>query len=380
MASNSLLMKLPIAALILICGLTSCGPNIQMRSALYSIRADHQLPAIAALVIKDGKVVANEVVGTTRIGGSIAAKKESKWHLDACARAMTVTLLATLVDEGRLSWDTKVIDVFPEFNAAMHPGHLKLTVRELIANRTGLPENVPRTLTWEDVRAMKEPLMERRRNICYEALKQEPHFGEESKFRRSRLDFVLAGAIAEKITGMSFESLMQDRIFKPLGMASARFGAQNYEGGESQPLPHQSNNGRLFSIDSGRFADLPDAYNPAGSLHMTLEDWAKFVSFQMETPEAPKLLSTQMMQDLQKPRWDFDWGTHFKKRDWANGYVIVEVGSNGLNYAASRVAPHIDFAILVASNAGNAESAVNVAYIELMAIYMPGIKVRPENN
>jgi CubicO group peptidase (beta-lactamase class C family) len=371
-------MKHTIAALILILGLTSCGPNIQMRSSLYSIRADHQLPAIAALVIKDGKVVANEVVGTTRINGRIATRKDSKWHLDACARPMTVTLLAMLVDEGKLSWDTKVIDIFPEFKPAVHAGNLQLTLRQLIANRSGLAENLPRSLTWDVIHAMKEPLTERRLNVCYEALKQDPYFGEESIFRRSRLDYVVAGAIAEKVTGIPYETLMQERIFKPLGMTSARFGTQNYEGGESQPMPHQESRGGLFSIDSGKFADLPDTYNPSGGIHMTLEDWAKFVSFQMETPESPKLLSIQMMRELQQPSWDYDWGSHFKKRDWAKGYVSVQVGSNGLNFAAIRVAPNIDFAILIVSNAGNAEAAVNTAYIELMKIYMPGVIVRPD--
>jgi CubicO group peptidase (beta-lactamase class C family) len=373
-------MMRTIAILFLIFGLTSCGPNIQMRSSLYSIRAKHELPALAALVIKDGKIVANEVVGTTRIRGRIAAKTDSKWHLDACARPMTVTLLAMLVEEGKLSWDTKVVDVFPEFKAAMHPGHLQLTVREVIANRSGLSENLPRTLTWKDVRAMKEPVTEQRLNVCYEALKQEPHFGEDSRYKNSRLDFILAGAIAERITGAPYESLMQDRIFKPLGITSAGFGAQNFEGGESQPMPHGANKGRLYSIDSGEFAALPDIYDPSGNLYMTLEDWGKFVAFQLGTPDAPKLLSKKTVDELQQPQWHYDWGTFFNKREWAYGYVQVNIGTNAMNYAATRVAPNIDFAVLIVSNAGTAEAALNEAYIDIMAIFMPGITVRQGEN
>jgi CubicO group peptidase (beta-lactamase class C family) len=351
-----------------------------MRSALYSIRAQHGLPAIAAVVIKDGKIVANEVVGSTRISGHIPAKTDSKWHLDACARPMTVMLLATLVEEGKLTWDTKFVDVFPEVKTVIHPGYTKLTLRHLIANRSGLPQDLPKSLTWKEVVAMKEPVIERRRNLCYESVQQEPAFEPGTEHRRSRIDFLLAGAMAERVTGLAFETMMQDRVLGPLGMASARFGEQNYEGGESQPLPHEVRRGRLISIDSGVFADLPDAYSPAGTLHMTLEDWAKFVAFQLDVPDAPRLLSKEMREQLQRPEWHYDWGTYFNKRDWAYGHVSVIIGSNGLNYAAARIAPRIGFAMLIVSNAGSAEESLNQAYIDLMAIYMPGVAVRQGEN
>jgi CubicO group peptidase (beta-lactamase class C family) len=334
---------------------------------------------MAALVIQNGEIVANETVGTTKIGGRISARTDSKWHLAACTRPMTVALLAMLVEEGKLSWDTLVSDILPEVRSFMHPDYKHLTLRLLLANRSGLPRNNPRSITWQQLYELNAPMMERRRNVAFEALKEKPDFPSGEKYRQSSIDFVLAAVIAEKITGIPFEEELELRIIRPLGMGSARFGPQNYTGGEAEPLPHTRHGNFLQSLDSGRDADVPELFSPAGTLHMSLTDWAKFVAFQLGLTTAPKLVTDSTLQTIQTADWAYSWGNHFAKRNWANKTVLYSEGSNGANSAMSWVAPAIDFAVLIASNSETAYDAIREAYKQIMAIYMPHVTVFQED-
>ena len=330
-------------------------------------------------MIQNGEIVANEVVGTTKIRGRIAAKDDSKWHLAGCTRPMTVTLLAMLVEEGKLSWDTLVSDVLPEVRPIIHPDYKNLTLRLLLANRSGLAVNNPASIPWRDLYQLNAPLHERRRNVVFESLKEKPEFLPGERYRQSRIDFVLAGVIAEKVSGVSFEEQLEQRVLKPLGMSSARFGPQNYAGGEGQPLPHERVGNFLNSLDSGRDADVPELFSPAGTLHMTLTDWAKFVAFQLGLPSAPKLIRDSTLHTIQTGDWNYSWGQFFAKRRWADQTVLYTQGSNGANMAMNWVAPSIDFAILITSNSSTAYEALREAYKRIMAIYMPHVTVFQED-
>jgi CubicO group peptidase (beta-lactamase class C family) len=215
--------------------------------------------------------------------------------------------------------------------------------------------------------------------LLREALKEKPLFPSGDRFEPSRMDFVAAAAIVEKITGASFEDLLFERVVRRLQLTTAEFGSQGLPGSEAEPLPHMISHGRLVSIEPGEQADIPPAFNPAGRLHMTLEDWAKFVGVLLGLPSAPKLLSDTMLKSIQTYDWTYSWGSHHAKRSWAKDKVMYVAGTNGRNYALGWIAPEIDFAILIACNAPTAFEALRECYKRIMAIYMPHVTVFKED-
>src|ERR1700677_64408 len=85
-----------------------------LKQQLEQIRAKHNLPALAAIVEKDGKILATASTGVRKMGSDIPVTDDDQWHIGSCTKSMTATLAAMLVQEGKLKWDTTVGDIFPE--------------------------------------------------------------------------------------------------------------------------------------------------------------------------------------------------------------------------------------------------------------------------
>jgi CubicO group peptidase (beta-lactamase class C family) len=103
---------------------------------LETIRQDEKLPAIAASVIINGAIYAKAAVGTRKFGTDNWVNIDDKFLIGSCGKAFTATLAAILINEGLLKWDTSVGEVFPEIE--MHPEWERITIQQLLTNRSGL--------------------------------------------------------------------------------------------------------------------------------------------------------------------------------------------------------------------------------------------------
>lgn len=352
--------------------LSSCSVKPTTQPILERIRVKHNLPAMAALVIKNGKVVSNEATGTTRIDGTVAVDQNSKWHLGSCTKAITAVIVATVVDEGKISWDTKIIDVFPELKDSIRQEYHSVTLRMLLAHRGGLQHTMSSKRNLMQLRQMQGTLVERRLRYVIDVLQDSSVIKPGTAYSYSNAGYSLAAAMVDRVTKRSYEDLAYERLFKPLGMTSAGFGPQNYAGGESQPMPHYSSEGSQVPIDSGTFADNPDVINPGGRLHMTLSDWGKFAQFAMGKFDNLNILKPETRKALQVPHegWDYDWGWRISTPNWAEGYLLSHSGSNTMNFATVWFTPANNFAMIIASNAGSASDAINEASTEIYPIFM----------
>lgn len=81
----------------------------------------YNLPALAAAVVKDGKVLSAGVVGTRRMGAHIPARIHDRFHIGSDTKAMTALLAAVMVEEKKLRWNSTLADVYPELSEKMDP-------------------------------------------------------------------------------------------------------------------------------------------------------------------------------------------------------------------------------------------------------------------
>src|SRR5437660_5562449 len=97
------------------------------------------LPAVAAAVVKDGKIVAAGAVGTRRIGTATPVTLQDRFHIGSDTKAMTALLAAMLVAEGKLRWNTTVGEIYPELVSTMSPGAKDITLEQLLSHTSGMP-------------------------------------------------------------------------------------------------------------------------------------------------------------------------------------------------------------------------------------------------
>jgi CubicO group peptidase (beta-lactamase class C family) len=294
---------------------------------------------------------------------------------------MTATLLATLVEEGKLSWSTTLDEVFPELVPKMNPAYRKVTLDQLLSHRAGFTDaSWPAGKTFSDVHSLPGTPREQRAAYIAMILSEPPVNEPGSTFLYSNRSYAVAGAIAEKVADISWEALMQTRIFDPLDMKSCGFGAMGTPGANTdqrnidQPWQHKVDGGTHNAIEPGPRADNPPAIAPAGTVHCSIIDWGKFITAHLRGEQGEAgILKPETFKRLHTPPFggDYAFGWIVVDRPWAGGRALNHAGSNLQNYAVVWMAPAKDFAVLVMTNqaGGDTFNACDAAAGTLISHY-----------
>lgn len=337
---------------------------------LQPILEKHHVPAIAgAIVTADGPAVMG-AVGVRKMGTNIAATVDDLWHLGSNTKAMTATAVALLVEQGNLTWETTLADVFPELAPRMRPAFTNVTVRQLLSHRAGLPPN----LDWSAL-AKKGTVHEQRLRALRLATAEEPAFEIGGKFHYSNLGYVIVGAMMDKVTGRSWEETMREQLFAPLKMTSAGFGGTGTRGKIDQPWPHTA--GAKPTAQNGPSVDNPAVISPGGRVHCTLADWSKFIADQLLGARGEAaLLKPESYAALHAPAGSNDYalGWGVTRRGWGGGTVLTHSGCNTMNYSVAWLSPKRNFAVLVCINQGDdvAAKAADEAAAALIGLWQRG--------
>ena len=312
---------------------------------LTKIVADEKAPGMIAAIISSDGVLSISSAGVRKVGSGIPITSNDLVHLGSCTKAMTSTMIATLVAEGKLSWDTKLIDAIPELKQEIHSDYHKITLWHLLTHHAGIPKNVP---DWDDF-SSKE-IKERRLAMLIDNLQGSASY-KLDEFHYSNFGYMIAACMAEQTTGLSWESLMQKRLFDPLDMTTAGFGAPNTPNKIDQPWGHEKV-WYWYKWKSDQ-TDNPEALGPAGMVHCSIEDWTKFLSLQLT--EENSILDKEYLNKLIEPVgghfYAGGWGVANKiDQPWAKGIVLSHSGSNGIWYCSVMVAPKLNRAYIVVTN------------------------------
>jgi CubicO group peptidase (beta-lactamase class C family) len=343
---------------LLLCGLADAAAGPRDVSALLApIRAKHDLPAMAGAVVVGDAIEAIGVDGVRERGKPEKATVDDQWHLGSCTKAMTATLCAMLVEEGKLSFETTAGKALPsvKMDAAWRDVPLWL----FLHHRSGAPANFDGQNAAKRVGTEKETSHDERLRLVEKMFAAPPENPPGTKYLYSNAGFTTAGAMAEQAAGRTWEELMRERLFVPLGMKSAGFGPPGTAKDVDQPRAH-TKEGR--PVPPGPGADNPPAIGPAGTVHCSIADWAKFVSPHLrgETKEHARLLKPETFVKLHEPVGDepkYAAGWVVMDRAWAGGRTLMHNGSNTMWYCTTWLAPAKDFAVLVTCNQGGDEAA-----------------------
>jgi len=338
---------------------TEAAAQKSFADALEQLKTKHQLPGIAATAVVGDKVVEIGAAGVRKSGFPEPVTVQDQWHVGSCGKAMTATLAAILVESGTLRWETTVFDALPAFQKEMSPGWKQVTLEHLLQHQGGAPENPPPDL-WERACAQKGSPTEQRREFVQALLRTAPESRPRERFQYSNQGYAIAGVIMEQFTGRAWEELMRERLFTPLGMVSAGFGAPGKAGAVDQPWGHTGAGKTLEPVEPGPAADNPPAVGPAGTIHCSIGDWARFCAFHARgAKENGALLKPESFRRLHRPTsgGTYALGWDVLKRHWAGGKVLTHSGSNTAWFATTWIVPGKSTAFVVATNAADGSAA-----------------------
>src|SRR5262245_33511590 len=228
---------------------------------------------VAAAVLRGERIIAQGAAGVRKRGTAERITLDDRFHLGSCTKAMTATLVAMLVEEGKLDWTTTLGELFADTVKPMHPAWEKVTLRQVLAHRAGLPlEPEVFTLireTYGSLRGrpelMRPPqarlgtLPQQRLEIARRSLSRPPGIPPDTKFYYSNVGYILSGAVLEQLTGRAWEALMRGRLFQPLGISTGGFGAPGAADKTEQAWGHSPVRGNPLDPRSPA-AELPLLY------------------------------------------------------------------------------------------------------------------------
>jgi CubicO group peptidase (beta-lactamase class C family) len=315
----------------------------------------HSIPGMAcAIVDSKGTLLATGAAGVRKKGDPTPITASDEFHLGSCTKAMTATLIAMLVEEQELAWDARVAEFWTGKVPEIHENWKDVTLEQLLQHRGGAPEHLEIKGLWWRLKNHAGTPVQARLDLVAGVLPQAPRSAPGTAFLYSNAGYAIAGAMAETVAGKPWEELIRERLFVPLGMTSAGFGPPGSAGKVDQPWGHKPDG---FAVDPGApHADNPPAIGPAGTVHATLADWAKFVALHMAAERgAPRLLSAESFARLHAvpAGGEYACGWFSVPRGWAGKQrALNHAGSNTQWYCVVWAAPERDFAVLVACNIG----------------------------
>ncbi len=235
---------------------------------------DWHVPGIAIAIIKPEGTVYAEGFGVRRMGTAHKVTPYTIFPIGSTSKAFTTTLAAMLVDKGQLKWDDKVVSHYPKFKMYDPWVSKEFTVEDLFAQRSGLPTRAGDVQT----------LLGYNRDYILNSLQYiKPVSSFRSKYAYQNVFFMLGGQVFQKVTGETYENLLHNRIFAPLGMKYTTVGFDGFKSaGNLATSLHNNESGELKLVPRDHFhLDPYYTYAAAGGINSNVKDMAKWVRMQL---------------------------------------------------------------------------------------------------
>lgn len=368
-----------------------------LRAILSELCAAHQQPAMAAALVFQGATLASATAGVLCRGSTRPVEHESRFHLGSTTKTLTALLVAQLVAEGALRWDTTLGQALEDLG--MHDDYRRVSVRQLLLNRSGVIAMQDSTkedpgvseALWQRIPAELSDGTAQRTEVARLALRRAPLFTPGTRSVYSNVGWSILGLVAERAAGRSFEELLRARVFDPLGMAGARVGGWPASVKEpDQPRGHHV--GPAGAAARPQALDDPYVFpawmNPSGGVHCTIADAAAYVLDQLRGLRGEgRLLGRDGYATLHAVQDTVDVAASYASGEdqlqeiygggplqgqqpvgygWAvapqeEGTVSICDGSGGTFFARLVVFPALDVAFAGMTSAGNGARALDEA-------------------
>lgn len=302
----SITLILPVATLAQASSIVE--KNAKIENAITQAMNTFQVPGVAVAIVKNNKVVMSKGFGVIEHGKSSKVTPDTLFGIASNTKAMTAALLAGLVDEGKLTWQTKVIDVIPEFQMPDAYVTREFTIIDLLAHNSGLGLGAGDLMIWPHTTLNNADIIK--------GLKYLPEVSSfRSEFAYDNLMYIIAGEVIARVSGQTWQEVIQERIFTPLGMKNTRAAFSMIEKqNKNVARAHVPLKGEL-NVVGGNFLEK---FSSAGSVASSVNDMSYWLKAQLNQGvygakadavdadavegDAPRLFSAKQSRAMWKPR------------------------------------------------------------------------------
>lgn len=248
------------------------------------------VPAMSIAIVKDNNIVYEKAFGILEVDKKKQANENTNFAIASNTKSFTATALAILVDEGKISWDDRVIDYIPYFELYDPYVTNQMKIRDLLCHRSGL-KTFSGDLIWYGSNHSREDVIKRAKYL-------KPVHGFREEFGYSNILYLAAGQIVEAVTDTIWDDFLKYRIFNPLGM--------NRTNTSVSVNTKLDNVASCHSLVDGKAVAIPyiswDNIAPAGSINSNVHDVSKWLMLQLNKGEynGKRIYSEEVANEMWK--------------------------------------------------------------------------------
>jgi CubicO group peptidase (beta-lactamase class C family) len=297
----------------------SAAPPPGFIERVEQLRKDFGVPGVAITIVENGKVTLAHGWGVRDITTNQPVDSDTIFFTGSTGKAFTNAALATLVDEGKIKWDDRVIDHMPDFRMWDPWVTREMTIRDLLVHRSGLGLGEGDLLFLPNSTLSRKETVRRIRYL-------KPATSFRSGYAYDNILYMAAGQLIEEVSGEPWERYIHEHVFAPLGMNHSTDSDAEYQANPDHARPHSRNGAAIHGM--GRQTPLDDdatiAQNaaPAGGLAISANDMSRWLLTQLAHGKIPDSDKRLFSEEQSKQMW--------------TGVVITPVTQYPLEFAATQ--------------------------------------------
>ena len=277
----------------------AAAPPAGFEQRVEQLRKEFGAPGVSIAIVEDGKVTLAKGWGVRDITTNRAVDADTIFFTGSTGKAFTAAALATLVDQGKIKWDDKVIDHMPDFRMWDPWVTREMTIRDLLVHRSGLG------LGQGDLLFLPNSTLSRKesvRRIRY--LKPATSF--RSGYAYDNILYMAAGQLIEEVSGKTWERYLHDHVFGPLGMKNSTNTDAEFQANPNHARPHSRSGGPIHGLGKQTALDenatIAQNAAPAGGLAISASDMSRWLLAQLGRGKIPgsdkRLFSDEQSEEM----------------------------------------------------------------------------------
>jgi CubicO group peptidase (beta-lactamase class C family) len=292
MTSPRVRIALAVVFLVAVPLLAQQGPPADLDEYVGRAMKTFEVPGMAVAIVKDGKAVLLKGYGVRKLGDATPVDENTLFGIGSNTKAFTAAALATLVDEGRISWDDPVYERLKGFEMYDPYVAKEMRIRDLLCHRSGLGLGEGDLMFWPHTTFTRDEVVYRLRYL-------KPKTSFRTTYAYNNLMFVTAGQVVAEVSGKSWDDYLREKIFSPLGMTNTNTSATAFKEGADWAMPHSKVEGKLQPIP----VENLDNAGPAGSINSSVADMSKWVLMQLNRGKSPGTETRIFSENASEEMW-----------------------------------------------------------------------------
>ena len=251
--------------------------------------ASWQVPGLAAGAIQAGEVVLAKGYGFADLDASRPVDRQTVFPIGSITKSFTASILGEMVAAGKVDWHTPIQREMPDFRLQNSQATMAATLEDMLGHRAGLARH---DAIWMCDAYDREAIFKKLQYL-------EPAFEFREQFHYSNLNYLVAGRLAEHLSGKTWEALVSEKLLTPLNMTRTWPNLEQAGKAATLARPYTIENDRLERVKAMPYEIRNIA--PAGAIASCIDDMLVWLRFQFSDEPQLQAIPAEILHRLQTP-------------------------------------------------------------------------------